>query len=238
MEHTFQNKKSNKKKKFKKKGNPGVVALRKVQKLEKAQREETEVKFVQTAIINKIPVGGTGVELPFLYPAQALTDIGRVGNKISLLSASFRIQIQQPAIQSVTIADLSPTSVRVMLVLAKDGYLDSLTDMIERTLLSDSIYASREPAYTRRIKVFYDNIHIIDRNNVTTDYNANLYSSTSSRQYIEYFKTFKKPISIEFTGAGETTDTTGRLYFLFMSPDVSGQQARIDGTARIRYTDA
>lgn len=239
MENTYQNKKSYKKKSYKNvnKKNAGVVALKEVNKLKKELKQDIEVKFIQTSITNKVPYGANGVELTFNYPEQGITDITRIGNDISLLGFQIRMGMETPALSNTVLGNLAPCTMRIIVGKVRLGYVESATELIDRTLLSDSIYAGRNPAYTHQIKIYYDNVHVLQRQSLACNFDSNTYVSGISRNFIEIYKNFDKPVKVPFSGTTATDDTDNRLFILFISPDVSGYQARADGLIKVRYTD-
>lgn len=233
--NSVQNKRTYKKKSTKKvtKKNSGLVALKKVNKLEKQMKKETEVKTIDTAF-SMVPYAANAVTVPITYPAQGITQTTRVGNKISVIGVQFKGYIT-----SQTQDSGSPLNARIRIGLVQnregyDGGALTITEVYSATTLESTEF--RNSNHTSKYKVLYDN-HYCIIGSASQGSSASLMKNLPGIMYVEFYKQFKKPIVVSFSDTGATTAEDHQFYLFARSPDLQANGPTFAGTARIRYTD-
>lgn len=233
---SVQNYKKGKKKGYRKKvsaKNAGKVALKMVKQIKKKLRDDVEMKHVQTSV-DITPYLANPAQQVLLYPIQGIAEDQRIGTEISLQKIGFRLYLASNAYTGGTIRD--PFIVRLMLVQDRDGYgagSITLTELITAGGVESTGF--RNPNYTHRYKVLYDNNYIVNRSGICEAAGPN-YTQGPSLMYVEYFKKFKKPLKIQFETTTATSADNNQFYIVAYSPN-SPAQGSLFGTVRIGYTD-
>lgn len=235
MENTFQNKtKRGRGRKRAKRGSIAVQAMRKVNKIAKELKTQVEVKTNRNTFV-MTPVAGTSSQSLFGYPIQGTASAQRIGNDISIISLSMKCLINSPSQTSPNLTDMVPSSVRFIIGYAHEGYQDLIGNLVHRTLAQDAMLSSRNKIYTKEIKILYDNVHVINKPQLL--FRSPDYVYGAQQQYIEMYKTFKKPLEVKFSGPGSDTSTVNQFFCIAVTSNVLGQSPTLTPEFSIRYTD-
>lgn len=220
------------------KGQEGKVALKMVKKLAKEIEEETEVKYLDTEI-DMAPYTATPATELINYMAQGLTNITRIGNDINITSLKFRVILDRPqATYSAALGELAPVSIRILLVRDRDGYNATLSPNEILSNTTNDVTRFRNPDYTRRYNILYDNVYILNPELSSAGTSA-VFTINGKKMYLEYFKKFKKSLNVKFAAATAISATNDQFWLLaYSDAPVALNAPTIKGIVRLNYTDA
>lgn len=179
-----------------------------------------ELKHHDTALAINVANGTFATDL--LNPTQAITDTGRIGDRVTLQSCSLSIRIGYTV----------PAVVRLMVVQWHDNSADNninATDIFQFTLVggvfdANTINNLYNIDQTKKFTILYDRKHSI---------NPNVGATAKVKTVNLYFKKrFRK--QVQFNEAA--TSGVNKMYLLAFSDTATA--GAVNGYARCRYYDA
>lgn len=229
-----QRKRRYKKKSYKGKKNLSLMALKKANKAIGMIKQELEVKNIEQSMTIQ-PLTSAPSSQRFGYPGQSITNTGRIGNDISLIDIAFKGNIYTDNVSGASLGAISNASMRLLLVQDRDG-ASTLTASEVLAISGAEPHYFRNPFYTKRFKILYDNTWVLNRS--TYIFDGTTHAALGVDMYIEYYHKFKKPIKIQFNDTTTTSMQNDTFFLLGLTAENADNSPTFFGNGKIRYTDA
>ncbi len=199
---------------FRRRRMPRRNLTRKVNRLTKAVNMK-ERKFIDTQIINTA-MSATGTITQLTNVAQGVTDVTRIGNKITVVGV---------LLSYLQNSDIS-TNTRVLLVQDKqtNGAIYASEDLFQDATAQDIIVSPKNADFKRRFRIYLDKNHSFSVAGVGTKY---------------FKKFFKMNIPMRYdANVGDITDIQSSSLSLFVCTETAGAAVVNTVFCRIYYIDS
>ncbi len=201
-------------KRYRRKRYPRRGLARKVNRLTKSVGMK-ERKFIDTQIVNTA-MANTGTITQLTNIAQGLTDVTRIGNKITIVGL---------LLTYIQNSDIS-TNTRVMLVQDKqtNGAIYIAADLLQDATTQDIIVSPKNADFKRRFRVYLDKNHPFSVAGGATKF---------------YKKFFKMNIPLRYdANVGDITDLQSSSLSLFVATETAGAAVVNTVFVRVYFIDS